>query len=111
MYILGIHTGHDASAAIFDDFKLVAFTKEERISRVKCDGVKIPDLSITDCLIKASISINDIDVVALSRSHFSLGVCIICPSFDLRLLITLWYLQTCNRSLLVFAGYSAFLHQ
>ncbi|MBT7558302.1 hypothetical protein HN615_15485 [Candidatus Woesearchaeota archaeon] len=74
MYILGIHTGHDASVAIFNDFKLVAFTKEERISRVKCDGVKIPVLSIEDCLKKASISIDDINVVALSRSYFPLGV-------------------------------------
>jgi len=74
MYILGIHTGHDASVAIFHNFKLVAFTKEERISRVKCDGVKIPELSIADCLKKASISISDIDAVALSRSHFPLSV-------------------------------------
>ena len=74
MYILGVHTGHDASAAIFKDFKLVAFTKEERISRIKCDGVNIPTLSINDCLKKASIEINDISAVALSRSYFSLNV-------------------------------------
>jgi len=53
MYILGVHTGHDASAAIFKDFKLVAFTKEERILRIKCDGVKTPILSINDCIKKS----------------------------------------------------------
>jgi carbamoyltransferase len=45
MYILGIHTGHDAGAALFKDQQLAAFCKEERLSRIKnpwrrvCSGV------------------------------------------------------------------------
>ena len=38
MYVLGVHTGHDASACIFKDNELVAFCKEERLNRIKNDG-------------------------------------------------------------------------
>lgn len=38
MYILGLHTGHDASACLFKNNELVAFCKEERLNRVKNDG-------------------------------------------------------------------------
>lgn len=35
MYILGLHTGHDASACLFKGNELVAFCKKERLNRVK----------------------------------------------------------------------------
>ena len=38
MYILGIHTGHDAGACLFADDTLLAFCKEERLNRIKNDG-------------------------------------------------------------------------
>jgi carbamoyltransferase len=38
MYILGVHTGHDAGACLFNELELIAFCKEERVSRIKNDG-------------------------------------------------------------------------
>ena len=35
MVILGIHKGHDSSAAIIKDGKIIADVQEERFSRVK----------------------------------------------------------------------------
>lgn len=69
MIILGLHTGHDAAAAIFKDYQLVSFVKEERMSRIKSDGFKIPYSSINECLKIANLTIDEIDSVCMSRAH------------------------------------------
>ena len=35
IYTLGIHMGHDASVAVFDDAKILFSIAEERLSRIK----------------------------------------------------------------------------
>lgn len=67
MYILGIHTGHDAAACLFKGQELIAFCKEERVTRIKCDGDKFDLLSIDEVLRIANITRGDLDAVCLSR--------------------------------------------
>jgi carbamoyltransferase len=67
MYILGIHTGHDASASLFKDQELVAFCKEERMSRKKSDGKRTDLLAIDEVLEIAGINRSQIDVLAITR--------------------------------------------
>ena len=69
MIILGFHSGHDAAAAIFKDYELVAFVKEERMTRKKSDGHKIPFDSIKECLKIAGLNRLDVDVVSISKAH------------------------------------------
>ena len=72
MYILGVHTGHDAGACLFKGFELIAFCKEERVSRVKNDGGFFDLLSIDEVLRIAGISRKQIDTVAFTRMGFPL---------------------------------------
>ena len=67
--ILGVHSGsHDAAAAIFEDYSLKAAVHLERLTRVKGDGTRHPDLAIDEVLAIAGATRRDIDVVAYSRS-------------------------------------------
>ena len=69
--ILGVHTGsHDAAAALFDDYELLAAVQLERLTRVKCDGREHPDLAIDEVLSIAGATRRDVDVVCFSRSEF-----------------------------------------
>ncbi len=72
MYTLGVHTGHDAGACLFRDLELVAFCKEERVSRVKNDGGVFDLLSVNEVLKIAGISRKQIDAVAFTRMGFPL---------------------------------------
>ncbi len=67
MYILGINAYHgDASAAIIENGKLIAAVEEERFNRFKhCAG--FPSESIRYCLEAASIVIEDVAHVGISR--------------------------------------------
>ncbi|MBK6637315.1 MAG: hypothetical protein IPH08_17000 [Rhodocyclaceae bacterium] len=67
MYILGIHTGHDAGAALFRDQTLVAFCKEERLSRIKNQGGVFALASIDEVLRIGGIARRDVDVLAMTR--------------------------------------------
>ncbi len=61
MIILGLNCyGHDSSASLLIDGKLVFAVEEERLSRIKHDG-RFPVLSIQACLDFAKIKITDID--------------------------------------------------
>ena len=73
-YTLGIHTGHDSGAALFQNQTMIAFCKEERLTRVKNDGGKFELLSIDEVLRIAGISRGQIDVVALSKTRVPLSV-------------------------------------
>lgn len=48
--VLGLHTGHESSAVLFRDGQLVAAISEERLSRIKNDGGRLPDAAIARVL-------------------------------------------------------------
>ncbi len=70
MYILGIHTGHDAGACLFADDKLLAFCKEERLNRIKNDGGFFNLQSVDEVLRIAGITRQQVDAVAFTRMKF-----------------------------------------
>ena len=70
MLILSLHSGpHDSSAALFDDYRLLAAVAEERLNRVKCSG-GFPDQSIAEVLRIAGVERRQVDVLVSTRSLF-----------------------------------------
>ena len=67
MNVLGIHTGHDSSAALIVDGKIVADVAEERFSRIKHDA-GLPLRSIDYCLKSQKLTMADIDLIAVPAS-------------------------------------------
>ncbi len=68
MRILALHAGiHDASAAAFDDYTLVAAVSEERLTRIKGYGQSVPWLGIDEVLRIAGWNRNEVDAIALTR--------------------------------------------
>jgi carbamoyltransferase len=66
MIVLGVHKGHDSSAAIVVDGKVIADVQEERFSRVK-HSVNAPLKAIEYCLKQAGIKdINEVDYISSS---------------------------------------------
>jgi carbamoyltransferase len=66
MKILGIHAGHDSSAAILVDGNIIADVQEERFNRNKHSN-NIPIKSIQYCLKEAGIKdINDVDKITFT---------------------------------------------
>jgi carbamoyltransferase len=68
MIVLGVHDGHNASAAILVDGKVVSAVQEERLSGVK-NEMRTPYLSMAEVLRLAGLTWHDIDVVALHSRH------------------------------------------
>jgi len=69
--ILTAHTGiHDAGAALFEDYNLLAAVQLERLTRYKCDGRNHPDLAIDEVLSIAGKTRQDVDVAGFSRCEF-----------------------------------------
>ncbi len=67
MYILGLNAYHgDSSASIHKNGELLAATEEERIKRIK-HWAGLPIEAIQFCLSEAGISLNDVDVITVSR--------------------------------------------
>jgi len=64
MKVLGIHVGHDSSAALVINGKVVADAAEERFTRTK-HYCGLPLKSIEYCLASQNLTINDIDAVAV----------------------------------------------
>jgi len=63
--ILTAHTGiHEAGAALFEDYNLLAAVQLERLTPFKCDGRDHPDLAI------AGKTRQDVDVAGFSRCEF-----------------------------------------
>ena len=70
MLILSLHSGpHDSSAALFDDYRLLAAVAEERLNRVKCSG-GFPVRSIAEVLRIAGVEQRHIDVLVCTRCLF-----------------------------------------
>ena len=73
MRILAFQSGlHDASAAVFEDYRLVAAVAEERLRRDKGWGNAIPWLAIDEVLQIAGWSRYDVDAIAAIRAVFPL---------------------------------------
>ena len=71
MRILAFHPGaHDSSAAVFDDYRLVAAVQEERLTRQKGSGEGVPWLAIDEVLRIADWTRRDIDVIASTRAFY-----------------------------------------
>ena len=60
MYVLGISRIHDSAAALVRDGEIIAFSEEERFTRVKHDG-GFPTRAIEFCLARAGITLADVD--------------------------------------------------
>lgn len=67
MIILGIHDGHDASASLMINGKIVVANQEERFSKLKGD-YGLPYNAIQSCLKQADIKIDNVDEIAVA-SH------------------------------------------
>ncbi len=68
--ILSIHFGiHDSSAALFDDYRVVAAVQRERLVREKKAG-GAPKECIDEVLSIGGLGRNDINVVVFSRAEF-----------------------------------------
>ena len=73
MRILGFSSGsHDASAAAFEDYRLIAAVQEERLRREKGWGDDVPWLAIDEVLRIAGWSRFDVDAIATIRGIFPL---------------------------------------
>ena len=71
MRILSFQSGpHDASAAAFEDYRLLAAVQEERLRREKSWGGDVPWLAIDEVLRIAGWSRFDVDAIALIRGVF-----------------------------------------
>ena len=65
MIILGIHDGHNASACLFKDGKIIGMTSEERFSYKKNQG-GFPKLSIEWLLTSLCVEPDQIDIIAFA---------------------------------------------
>src|SRR6184192_4788437 len=73
MHILAFQSSlHDASAAAFEDYRLVAAIAEERLRREKGWGNDIPWLAIDEVLHIAGWSRGDVDAIATIHGVFPL---------------------------------------
>ena len=71
MYILGINAYHgDSSACLLKDGKVICATEEERFRRIK-HWAGFPSEAIKFCLQDASISIEQVDFITISRDSKS----------------------------------------
>jgi carbamoyltransferase len=70
MWLLGVSPSHDASAALLRDGVVVAAIAEERLTRVKGDGGRLPRRSIERVLQMAGIDRRDVDGIAVVPDRF-----------------------------------------
>ena len=72
MLILGLSpTSRDATACLFDDYRLLAAVSQERMTRRKSDGGGVPHEAIAECLTIAGVRREAVDAVVTNRSRFS----------------------------------------
>ena len=68
--ILGLASSHDASACVFIDGALASAVSEERVTRRKNDGCRLPLDAMRHALAVAGVAPRQIDGVALMHSFF-----------------------------------------
>ena len=71
MIILGLHEGHNSSASLMKDGRIIAAINEERITRHKND-VGYPRNAINECLRITKVKPEDIDIVACSTKYIAI---------------------------------------
>lgn len=67
-YVIGVHSGHDASACLFKDNNLICAIQKERLTRIKHDNGD-PVEAIEYLLDSANLCPEDIDLVVRSNWH------------------------------------------
>lgn len=65
---LSLHTGHDASVALYEDYKRLFISKEERLDRIKGSGPNMLEHSLA--ALRQEHSLSDVTHLALTRSWF-----------------------------------------
>lgn len=70
IYILGIYTGHNSTAALLKDGAIIACVSEERFTGIK-NQLGLPKQSIAWCLKFAGITTDDLDAVAIPSTFGS----------------------------------------
>jgi carbamoyltransferase len=70
MIVLGVFTGHDGGAALFDDYKMISAVALERMTRIKGDGSRFPEEAVDECLAVAGLAREDVDALALPRYSY-----------------------------------------
>jgi len=70
MNVLGVHDGHNASAVVLKNGRIVAGVQEERPRGLK-NAMGMPRAAIADVLSQAGLKPCDIDLVALAGLHNS----------------------------------------
>jgi carbamoyltransferase len=68
MYVLGINQGHNATACLLGDGKILGCVSEERFSRIK-NHSGVPGKSIKWILKESGISLKDVDYVVLDDAY------------------------------------------
>ena len=68
MNVLGVHIGHDSSAALIVDGKIVCDVAEERFNRIK-HYCGLPVRAIEYCLKSGGLDMNEINVIAIPSVH------------------------------------------
>jgi carbamoyltransferase len=68
--ILGLASSHDASACVFRDGELLSAVSQERVTRRKNDGYRLPFEAMHHALEAAGVARREIDAVALMHSFF-----------------------------------------
>ena len=64
MNVLGVHVGHDSSAALVVDGRIVADVAEERFNRIK-HYAGLPVNAVAYCMDSNGLSMDDIDIIAV----------------------------------------------
>ncbi len=65
MYILSIHSGHDASLALIKDQDIVYYSQEERLNGIKHYGPGLPIHALEQCFKTFNITQNDLDAIVV----------------------------------------------
>lgn len=68
--ILGLHTGHEASAVLLEDGRMLAAISNERLTRIKNDGGRLSDEAIDEVLRIAGKSRSEVDRLAMLYTFF-----------------------------------------
>lgn len=68
--ILGLHTGHEASAVLFRNSEVLAAVSNERLTRIKNDGGRLTDVAIDEVLRIAGVERNAVERLALLQTFF-----------------------------------------
>jgi carbamoyltransferase len=67
---LGLHTGHEASAVLFEGTEVIAAISTERLSRIKNDGGRLNSLALDEVLRIAGRARTEVERLALLYTFF-----------------------------------------